>query len=360
MQEVCTVLLITHDYRGECPGLGDVPLITVIVPIYQVEAYLRDCVDSILAQTHANLEVILVDDGSLDGCPQICDEYASLDRRVCVIHKANGGLSDARNAGLDVARGEWIGFVDSDDVVEPMMFERLLVQARVYDAQIAVCNFAEFADGQNEREALWTRGVQDQRVLSGREACCLLMVDDELQNYAWNKLYAARLWNGVRFPVGQKYEDVNTTYKLFEKADSVVLDPEVLYWYRLRGDSIVGSRSLAGEFDCVQANLERCEDVLPRIPEAAQPMIDGVMKAILNLWPLAWEHRRNLTPRQRELLRGFSEFAAEHAAQSTIPARLGITGRLAYKLLVHPAPWSQCCAYLLDFVYRLKHDGRTR
>ena len=89
-------------------------------------------------------------------------------------------------------------------------------------------------------------------------------------------------------------------------------------------------------------------------------MIDGVMKAILNLWPLAWEYRRCLTPQQRELLKGFSAFAAEHAAQSTIPSRLGITGRLAYKLLVHPAPWSQCCAYLLDFVYRLKHDGRTR
>lgn len=359
MQEVRTVLL-THDYRGECPGLRDTPLITVIVPIYQVEIYLRDCVDSILAQTYANLEVILVDDGSPDGCPQICDEYASIDRRVRVIHKANGGLSDARNAGLDVARGEWIGFVDSDDMVEPAMFETLLAQAQAHESQISVCNFAEFADGQNEREALWTRGVQAQRVLSGREACCLLMVDDELQNYAWNKLYAARLWDGVRFPVGQKYEDVNTTYKLFEKADRAVLIPEVLYWYRLRENSIVGSRSLAGEFDCVQANLERCEDVLPRIPEAAQPMIDGVMKAILNLWPLAWEYRRDLTPRQRELLGGFSEFAAKHAPQSTVPARLGITGRLTYKLLAHPASWSQCCAYLLDSLYRLKHDGRTR
>ncbi len=346
----------------EAPDAGEwiqAPLISVIVPIYKVESYLRECVDSILDQTHRNLEVILVDDGSPDACPAICDEYAARDARVRVIHKTNGGLSDARNAGLDVARGEWIGFVDSDDVVDPAMFEALLTAGQASGSQIAVCNFAEFKDGP-DAEMLWTRGVKSRMELTGREACCLLMVDDELQNYAWNKLYAARLWEGVRFPVGQKYEDVNTTYKLFEKADCVVLDPKVLYWYRLRGDSIVGSRSLAGEFDCVQANLERCEDVLPRIPEAAQPMIDGVMKAILNLWPLAWEYRRCLTPRQRELLKGFSTFAAEHSVQSTIPSRLGITGRLAYKLLVHPASWSQCCAYLLDFVYRLKHDGRTR
>ena len=105
----------------EAPDAGEwiqAPLISVIVPIYKVESYLRECVDSILDQTHRNLEVILVDDGSPDACPAICDEYAARDARVRVIHKTNGGLSDARNAGLDVARGEWIGFVDSDDVVD--------------------------------------------------------------------------------------------------------------------------------------------------------------------------------------------------------------------------------------------------
>ena len=334
------------------------PLISVIVPIYKVEPYLRECVDSILGQTHGTLEVILVDDGSPDACPAICDEYAARDARVRVIHKTNGGLSDARNVGLDVARGEWVGFVDSDDVVEPTMYEVLLSCAQKAHAQIAVCNFAEFNDGP-DAEMLWTRGVKSRMELTGREACCLLMVDDELQNYAWNKLYAARLWEGVRFPVGQKYEDVNTTYKLVEKAERVVLIPDALYGYRLREDGIVGSRSLVGEFDCVQANLERCLDVLPRIPEAAQPMIDGVMKAILNLWPVAWECRGDLTAHQREMLVGFSRFAAEHAAHSTIPQCLGVTGRFTYKLLKYPGAWSQWCAHMLDSVYRLKHDGRT-
>ena len=348
--------------KGYCEYTGQqcAPLISVIVPIYGVETYLRSCVQSILAQTYANIEVILVDDGSPDGCGKMCDEYAVRDDRVRVIHKVNGGLSDARNVALDVARGDWIGFVDSDDVVEPAMFEVLLAQARAHEAQIAVCNFAEYVDGPEGRETLRTRGVEGLRVLSGREACCLLMVDDELQNYAWNKLYAACLWKDVRFPVGQKYEDVNTIYKLFEKVERAILIPEVLYWYRLRGDSIVGSRNFVGEFDCVQANLERCEDILPRIPEAAQPMIDGVMKAVLNLWPIAWKYRHELTPQQRDMLKSFSLFAANHAAQSTIPARLGITGRLTYRLLTHPAPWSQWCAFVLDSVYHLRHDGRAR
>lgn len=337
-------------------GSVEMPLVSIIVPVYGVEAYLCDCVESILYQTYSNFEVILVDDGSPDGCPHICDEYAARDGRVRVVHKRNGGLSDARNAGLDAARGTWVGFVDSDDAVDPHMFERLLACAKTENAQIAVCNFGEFKDA--HEGVLRERGIREHVSLSGREACVLLMHDDELQNYAWNKLFRTSLWDGIRFPVGQKYEDVNTIYKLFETAQRVVLIPEVLYRYRLRDDSIVGSRSLSGEFDCVKANLERCEDVLPRIPEAAQPMIDGVMKAILNLWPVVWEHRHELTDDQKDMLPGFSSFASQYGERSTISQRLGITGKLTYRLLAHPRPWSYWCASMLDSIYRLKHDRR--
>ena len=333
------------------------PLISIVVPVYNVEQYLRECVQSLLSQTYPNIEILLIDDGSSDGCPQICDAYTLLDPRVRAVHKTNGGLSEARNVGLDLAAGEWIGFVDSDDVILPTMFERLLESTQATDSQIAVCNFSEFKNV--NPTLIRERGVKEQQTLTGRDACALLMSDNELQNYAWNKLYALSLWEGIRFPVGQKYEDVNTIYKLFERARQVVLIPDALYRYRLRSNSIVGSKSLAGEFDCVKANLERCEDVLPRIPEAAQPMIDGVMKAILNLWPLAWEHRRELTPTQREMLGAFSSFARNHSAQSLVNKNLGITGRLTYRLLAHPQRWSQWCAHLLDVIYHLKHDGRS-
>ena len=337
---------------------GEQPLISVIVPIYKVEAYLRPCVESILAQTHANLQVILVDDGSPDGCPAICDEFAARDARVQVIHKANGGLSDARNAGLDVATGDWIGFVDSDDSVEPGMFATLLAAAQGQDAQIAVCNFAEYDDATGER--LWERGVKAAQTLGARQALVLLMYDDELQNYAWNKLFQRRLWQGVRFPVGQKYEDVNTTYKLVERARRVALIPDVLYNYRLRATSIVGSRSFDGELDCVMANMQRCQDVLPRVPEAAQPMVDGVMKAILNMWPLAWECRADMSARQRATMSDLAAFARQHGHTSTLASRLGITGRAQLRLLSHDGPAFWFGAHLLYDVYRLKHDGRGK
>ena len=115
------------------------PLISVIIPVYKVELYLRECIDSVLAQTYQNLEVILVDDGSPDQCGSICEQYAEKDNRVCVIHKENGGLSDARNAGIDVAKGEYIGFVDSDDWVAPDMYECLYKASVEYNAEFVVC-----------------------------------------------------------------------------------------------------------------------------------------------------------------------------------------------------------------------------
>ena len=334
------------------------PLISVIVPIYKVEAYLRPCVESILAQTYENLEVILVDDGSPDGCPAICDEFAARDGRVRVIHKPNGGLSDARNAGLDVARGEWIGFVDSDDTVDPDMFATLLETALREDAQVAVCNFYEFDDATGE--VWWARGVKAAQTLDSRAALVLLMHDDELQNYAWNKLFARELWSGVRFPVGQKYEDVNTTYKLVERARRVALIPLALYNYRVRQTGIVGSRTFDGELDCVRANMQRCEDVLPRVPEAAQPMVDGVMKAILNMWPLAWECRGSMSAEQRAVMSDLAAFARQHGGSTSLWQRLGITGRAQLRLLGCDSERAWWAAHMLDCAYRLKHDGRGK
>ena len=118
------------------------PLISIIVPIYKVEKYLKKCIQSIMNQTYLNFELILVDDGSPDDCPMICDNYAKLDNRIVVLHKQNGGLSDARNAGLDVARGEYIGFVDSDDFIANNMYEKLLSGLLAEDADMAVCNFS--------------------------------------------------------------------------------------------------------------------------------------------------------------------------------------------------------------------------
>lgn len=332
------------------------PLVTVIVPVYAVEPYLRACVDGILAQTYPNLEVILVDDGSPDGCPAICDGYASRDGRVRVIHKPNGGLSDARNAALDVATGDYIGFVDSDDVIEPTMYERLVSEAQATGAEVVACGYLT-GDLDAPAADLERGGVDCRRELSARDAVLLLLEDDELQNYVWNKLFSARLWKGVRFPVGQKFEDVNTTYKLVEAASKVVLLPDPLYRYRVRRDGIVKSRTLAGEIDCVEANLQRYEALCDRYPEARRRMVDGVLHAVVRVWPLVWQDRAQLDGRMRGELERFARFAREHVPESGLGGELGPTGRLTLSLACHARPWSWFASWVLYRAYLVRHGG---
>lgn len=338
------------------PDAGREPLVSVIVPVYGVEAYLGSCVDGIRAQTYGHVEVLLVDDGSPDGCPALCDAYAADDPRIRVIHKPNGGLSDARNAGLDAATGDLIAFVDSDDVVAPRMLECLVSALQSGGAQIACCAFWEFS----EAGRLGVKGMQANRVLDSHEAMVLLARDKELQNYVWNKLFDARLWDGVRFPVGQKYEDVSTTYKLIERSARVAVIAEPLYGYRLRDDSIVGSRDVQGELDCIKAHWDRYEVLAPAYPDAANILADGAAKAVVNAWPLLWEHRLELTREQRALVQDCSRRIRQAMGDLTLAAELGITGKVTLQLCRYPAAWSWLGAWALDRIYRLKHDGRGR
>lgn len=333
-------------------GPGDVPLVSVIVPVYKVEAYIRESVDSILGQSYRNLEIILVDDGSPDGCPMICDAYAAFDPRVRVIHKENGGLSDARNAGLDAARGGLIGFVDPDDKVDPAMFELLVAAMHETGMQIAGCGYREFDEQAQGKE----HGVMEDAVLDTHEALCLLARDEELQNYVWNKLFDSSLWQEVRFPAGQKYEDVNTTYKLVERSNGVALIAKPLYGYRLRSDGIVGSRSFAAELDCTRANLERCRALVSICPEAAGSLVDGVLKAAVNLWPMIWAARDEFIEGQEEELRTISKFIKQYTKDSTLSRRLGITGRLTLRLCAHAKPWAWYVAQWANRFYEYKHE----
>lgn len=237
------------------------PLISVIVPIYGVEAYLNQCLDSLLNQTYKNLEIILVDDGSPDGCPAICDEYATKDPRVRVIHKENGGLSDARNAGIDVAQGEYIGFVDSDDWVMPDMYEYLLQGVLGYQSEISYCGFVNVHD-------TWADYPNNQtdKVFTAETALNELFFD-RLGNFAWNKLYKAELWEGIRFPVGKNFEDIRTTYKLFERASRIAILKEPKYYYRIRQGSIMHDSSLFNRWSVYTAIMERYKDIVPRMPQ---------------------------------------------------------------------------------------------
>ncbi len=244
--------------------------ISVIVPVYKVEPYLRRCVDSILAQTYSNLELILVDDGSPDGCPAICDEYAKADARVRVIHKTNGGLSDARNAGIDAASGDWIAFIDSDDWIEAIMFEKLLSLAIEYDAQIAVGGVNdEQLIGEETKIIKSTFRGQIETVSCGcEEAMCRYFSSSWS---AWDKIYRSSLFDTVRFPVGEINEDEAIVLQLLNQCQTVVYTNEVFYHYIHRASSITTTAFSPKKF----AWYRHCRDNLAWIREHHPALTDA-------------------------------------------------------------------------------------
>ena len=228
-------------------------MISVIVPVYNVEAYIRQCIDSLISQTFRDLEILLVDDGSTDGCGGICDKYAADDSRVRVIHKLNGGISSARNAGLDAATGEYIGFVDSDDWIEPRMFEVLHDNIVSAAADISVCAFWHEYTSKTMPDC----GIGES-VLRG-DKMSQIRLSRGFGNTVWNKLFRRRCWEKIRFPLSRNYEDVATVYKIFMQSGTIVGSSERLYHYRRRAGSITTTPSMKNLNDHWLAHLEKFE-----------------------------------------------------------------------------------------------------
>ena len=227
--------------------------VSVIVPIYGVEAYLDRCVRSIVDQTYENLEIILVDDGSPDRCPAICDAWATRDSRIKVIHKENGGLSDARNTGLKIATGKYIAFVDSDDWISADYIYLMYQAIKKTDAEIAACDVAV-----SYGEEVFFPIVAEPAIMSCTAEAAL---DDLLQGHgfravAWNKLYKISLLENERYPVGKYHEDEFFTYRILAKAKKLVYVDRIMYAYFQRPDSIMHSVSMK-HLDALEAHLER-------------------------------------------------------------------------------------------------------
>ena len=239
-------------------------LISVIIPIYNVEPYLSDCIESIIKQTYTNLEIILVDDGSPDKCGDICDMYAEKDSRITVIHKKNGGLSDARNAGLDIATGKYVTFIDSDDAVALDMVEYLYEMMRESDADITVCQPETFSD--EIPEIKW----QDQRTetITGTEKCLEYYFKSKLiKSVAWGKLYKTDMFENVRYPFGKIYEDDFTTYRLIALANRISVGFSKKYFYRIRGGSIMLEAFSMRCLDQIEAAIEIKEYINTNFPK---------------------------------------------------------------------------------------------
>lgn len=235
-------------------------VLSVIVPVYNVEIYLKQCIDSLINQTFKGFEIILVDDGSTDNSGSICDEFAEKYDNVFAFHKQNGGLSSARNYGIEKARGEYLAFIDSDDFVESNMFEHLVGNALKYNADISMCNFFAFF---NDSKRI-SREIPEKETTVYRGNDVLLRLYHEFS--AWNKIYRRNLFDNIKYPEGKLYEDARTTYHLAAKCDCAVLSPLCLYNYRQRSSSIMGTFSTINFLDRIKVWDEIFEFVEPCFP----------------------------------------------------------------------------------------------
>lgn len=243
-------------------------LISVIVPVYKVEKYLDKCVSSIVNQTYRNLEIILVDDGSPDHCGAMCDAWAEKDERIKVIHKENGGLSDARNVGMDAANGNYIGFVDSDDWIDDQMYQCLHSAITTTSSDIAACGARRiWVDGKPAKEL---RSVNVDRVLHQDATMEALITSNGLLQTVWNKLYRRNVTEGVLFAKGLIHEDEFWTWQVVARARRIVTLKESYYNYLQRDNSIMGTGFSEKSLLVVQAKTERqnfIEEVMPKLTD---------------------------------------------------------------------------------------------
>ncbi len=253
-------------------------LISVIVPVYNVRQYINRCIDSIIEQTYANLEIILVDDGSTDNSGNICDEYAKKDNRIKVIHKENGGLSDARNAGIDIAKGAFISFIDSDDYVENNYIEILYNAIKKHEADIAVGAHKVIYD----TGTILEKATGEEAILEPKEVLKRILYDEGIDLSAWSKLYKLELFKEIRYPKGRIFEDAATTYKLIDKSKRISIISKSIYNYVIRDDSITNKKFSPKKMDLITSTEEMSNYIKNKYPDLEQAANRRLMYAYLS------------------------------------------------------------------------------
>lgn len=258
----------------------DKVLISVVIPVYNVDKYLRQCLDSVIGQTYGNLEILVVDDGSTDKSAIICDEYATKDNRIRVFHTANHGLSAARNCAIDKAVGDYIAFLDSDDWLEPDAYTILLREALNTGADIVHFRFyQEFVNSTRE-----SSGSGNRFIVEGDSIFRALLLEKKVSDDVWDKFYKANLFKTVRYPEGRIFEDKATTYRLVRKSKKLVYLPDCLIHYRNRNNSLSNIHSMKSLVDYWLAYRERFEILGPVSQEYFQITLAEAVSAISRMW----------------------------------------------------------------------------
>lgn len=238
--------------------------ISVIIPVYNVEQYLNRCIESVVNQSYKNIEIILVDDGSPDNCPQICDSWKEKDNRIIVIHKENGGLSDARNAGIKIATGGYIGFVDSDDWISLNMYEILINACISNDLDICEVDFQKTSG-----EIKIIEVEKDLNIFSNAEAMDGLIIG-QISQTVWNKIYKRNVINSILFEKGKYHEDEFWTYQVIAQSKKMGKINWQGYYYYQRGNSIMGSSYTLKRIDALEGKKRRLEFIIDKYPTLIQ------------------------------------------------------------------------------------------
>lgn len=283
-------------------------MISIIVPIYKVEKYLRRCIDSLIYQDYLNIEIILVDDGSPDNCGTICDEYAQKDKRIKVIHQQNGGLSAARNAGIDVAQGNYLMFVDSDDWVEKNFCSTALRKAKETNSDIVVFGYNDVYENRTVKKSIIEK---EEKRYSTKEALIELH-GGKILSFAWNKIYKADLFkSGIRYPKGRLFEDIGTTYLLFHQANAIFLASGATYNYQKREDSILGKKMKAKDaIDWFDQEMERSLFIKQNYPDVTKKLWKYYGQRVLFLYKVLSNF-----PHQKDKLKEMEAFLITHRLQ---------------------------------------------
>ena len=242
------------------------PLISVVLPVYNVEVYLKKCLETVVNQTYKNLDIILVDDGSTDNSGEICEEYAKKDRRIRCFHKKNGGLSDARNYGIACAKGEYITFIDSDDTVDYDMIGYLYSLINKFKCRLSLCTHNVVTQNGQKVTPL---GDGKEECLTAEKALESMLYHGKVDTSAWAKLYDIHIFANIKYPVGKLFEDIGTTYKTFIEAGKIACGYNPKYYYYVRSNSIVTSSFSDRKLDLLEMTDQMAEDVVTLYPTLA-------------------------------------------------------------------------------------------
>lgn len=268
-------------------------LISVIVPVYKIEAYIGECVESLINQTYRNLEIILVNDGSPDSCGDLCEQYAKTDKRIRVLHKVNGGLSDARNHGIKEAHGTYISFIDGDDFIDISFYETMMEIAQKSSCDIIECYSVKFKDGDTPK-AIYKA---EHHSLTPTEWLTESNLGEFLSCVVWNKIYKRTLFDGIEFPVGRHYEDEATTYKVVYKANGIERVSSALYFYRQREGSITQSEKSLKE---IKEQYKALEEKFEFFEKNGETTIAKFSQAKLAIYMISvYKMRKKLTGEEK-------------------------------------------------------------